>query len=165
MFDIVHKYTEKVWFRFSLWCILTIFMPRPSERCSSVPPSTVGNAPAGTESVHHFAGTEWRASNCRNGMAWIILRERNGVHPIAGREWRASNYANGMACIQLRERNGVHPIAGTEWRASNRGNGMACIQLRERNGVHPIAGAVPCAGPKEMFDRFSNIRRMPIMNW
>ena len=29
MFDIVHKYTEKVWFRFSLACILTIFMPWP----------------------------------------------------------------------------------------------------------------------------------------
>ena len=29
MFDIVHKYTEKVWFRFSSACILTIFMPWP----------------------------------------------------------------------------------------------------------------------------------------
>ena len=24
--------------------------------------------------------------------------------------------------------------------------------------VHPLAGAVPCAGPKEMFDRFPIIR-------
>ena len=57
------------------------------------------------------------------------------------------------------------PIAGAVPASDCRG--CACVRLQGRT-LRPIAGAVPCAAPKEMFDRFSNdpnIWRMPIMHY
>ena len=65
------------------------------------------------------------------------------------------------------------PPKGGEWNAQGRSQGVRPMVgvLQQGRGLRPIAGAVPCAGPKTMFDRFSipclypHVGRTPIMHY